>query len=188
MVFLNAGVPRPQLSYPAKAGYPVRRGFSDQSPESLEYWIARSSQAMTAESAAPSCEEPTGRSRDPLALPTPCPPNQNIENNPMQSRRRVLEALNSAKNILTRRANHRHYCIIAPFAKPVRHPGSIRHQPVGWVEPTGRANARPMTGSAIPITSSASPCEHGRRIDERPEVGEQGDGFRKGSTHPTGSA
>src|ERR1700730_13167147 len=25
-------------------------------------------------------------------------------------------------------------------------------EPVGWVEPTGRANARPMINSAIPIT------------------------------------
>jgi hypothetical protein len=34
-------------SYPAHAGYPVRRGLSDQSLASLEYWIARSSRAMT---------------------------------------------------------------------------------------------------------------------------------------------
>jgi hypothetical protein len=26
-----------------------------------------------------------------------------------------------------------------------------RNDPEGWVEPTGRANARSMTGSAIPI-------------------------------------
>src|SRR5512138_1257323 len=41
-----------QSSYPAHAGYPVRRGFSDQSSASLEYWIARSSRAMTAEQAS----------------------------------------------------------------------------------------------------------------------------------------
>jgi len=38
------------------------------------------------------------------------------------------------------------------------------------VSPTGRANARPMINSAIPIIS---PCA------------QQDDGFRKGSTHPT---
>src|SRR5712664_3737783 len=37
-----------ELSYPAHAGYPVRRGFSIPSQSSLEYWIARSSRAMTA--------------------------------------------------------------------------------------------------------------------------------------------
>src|SRR5262245_32466174 len=45
---------RDWLSCPAKAGLPVRRGLSAQSPTSLEYWIARSSRAMTIESAAPS--------------------------------------------------------------------------------------------------------------------------------------
>ena len=35
-------------SYPAHAGYPVRRGFSIPSQPSLEYWIARSSRATTA--------------------------------------------------------------------------------------------------------------------------------------------
>jgi hypothetical protein len=30
-------------SYPTKAGYPVRRGLSIQSPPSLEYWIVRPS-------------------------------------------------------------------------------------------------------------------------------------------------
>jgi hypothetical protein len=34
---------------PAKAGDPVRRGFSAQSPAPLEYWVARSSRAMTSE-------------------------------------------------------------------------------------------------------------------------------------------
>src|SRR5436190_23027352 len=34
-------------SYPAHAGYPVRRGFSIPSRASLEYWVARSSRAMT---------------------------------------------------------------------------------------------------------------------------------------------
>jgi hypothetical protein len=34
-------------SYPANAGHPVRRGFSAQSLASLEYWVARSSRAMT---------------------------------------------------------------------------------------------------------------------------------------------
>ena len=33
-------------SYPANAGYPVRRGFSVESRTSLEYWITRSSCAM----------------------------------------------------------------------------------------------------------------------------------------------
>jgi hypothetical protein len=28
-------------SYPAHAGYPVRRGFSIPAPASLEYWITR---------------------------------------------------------------------------------------------------------------------------------------------------
>ena len=41
------------------------------------------------------------------------------------------------------------------------------------VSPTGRANARPMINSAIPIIS---PCA------------QQDDGFSKGSTHPTGYA
>jgi hypothetical protein len=39
----------PPLSSPAKAGDPVRRGFSVQSLASLEYWVARSSRAMTEE-------------------------------------------------------------------------------------------------------------------------------------------
>src|SRR5262245_64977082 len=39
----------PLLSSPAKAGDPVRRGLSSQSLASLEYWVARSSRAMTAE-------------------------------------------------------------------------------------------------------------------------------------------
>src|SRR5438874_3131451 len=34
-------------SYPAHAGDPVRRGFSIPSQPSLEYWVARSSRAMT---------------------------------------------------------------------------------------------------------------------------------------------
>src|SRR3954464_7389356 len=33
-------------SYPANAGYPVRRGVSVESLKSLEYWIPRSSCAM----------------------------------------------------------------------------------------------------------------------------------------------
>ncbi len=36
------------MSCPAKAGHPVRRGLSVLPPTSLEYWIARSSRAMTA--------------------------------------------------------------------------------------------------------------------------------------------
>jgi len=32
---------RKRSSYPAKAGYPVRRGRSVQSPAALEYWITR---------------------------------------------------------------------------------------------------------------------------------------------------
>jgi hypothetical protein len=35
------GAPSPEPSYPAHAGYPVRRGLSAQSPTSLEYWITR---------------------------------------------------------------------------------------------------------------------------------------------------
>ncbi len=42
----------PNSSSPAKAGDPVRRGFSALSPASLEYWIARSSRATTTRSAA----------------------------------------------------------------------------------------------------------------------------------------
>jgi hypothetical protein len=33
--------PIKQSSYPAKAGYPVRRGLSTQSLMSMEYWITR---------------------------------------------------------------------------------------------------------------------------------------------------
>jgi hypothetical protein len=36
-------------------------------------------------------------------------PNQNIENNPMQSRKGSLAWMLARENILTRRANHRHY-------------------------------------------------------------------------------
>jgi hypothetical protein len=53
-----------RLSFPAKAGNPVRRGFSVQSLLPLEYWVARSrlrpgfagqaSRAMTSECEAPS--------------------------------------------------------------------------------------------------------------------------------------
>jgi hypothetical protein len=42
----------------------------------------------------------------------PAPPNQNIENNPMQ-RNNVVDALSDPANDLTRRANQRHYCIVA---------------------------------------------------------------------------
>jgi hypothetical protein len=47
-------------------------------------------------------------------------PNQNIENNPMQSSMCRWHGCfeRSRENILTRRANQRHYCIIAQFAKP----------------------------------------------------------------------
>src|SRR5262249_61860792 len=41
--------PNTTLSSPAKAGDPVRRGLSIQSSTSLEYWVARSSRAMTTE-------------------------------------------------------------------------------------------------------------------------------------------
>jgi hypothetical protein len=44
--------PHPRPSYPAQAGYPVRRGLSVQSLTPLEYWVARSSRAMTSESVA----------------------------------------------------------------------------------------------------------------------------------------
>ena len=42
----------PQLSSSAKAGDPVRRGFSVLSLSSLEYWVARLNRAMTAEHVA----------------------------------------------------------------------------------------------------------------------------------------
>jgi hypothetical protein len=52
---------------------------------------------------------------------------KNIENNPMHSKKWALETLNvPRKNILTRRANHRHYCIIPPF---VNAHGRARHPP-----------------------------------------------------------
>ena len=54
-------------SYPAHAGYPVRRGFSIPSQPSLEYWVARSSRAMTVESVARSYssdESPRSRGVD----------------------------------------------------------------------------------------------------------------------------
>jgi hypothetical protein len=47
-------------------------------------------------------------------------PNTNIENNPMQSSMVVAgidASSKSCENILTRRANQRHYSIIAQFAK-----------------------------------------------------------------------
>jgi len=40
-------------------------------------------------------------------------PNQNIENNPMQSRKGAPAWMLARENILTRRANHRHYSNIA---------------------------------------------------------------------------
>ena len=44
-----------------------------------------------------------------------------------------------------------------PLSTGIENPSSFWGDwPVGWVEPTGRANARPMTGSAIPI--------HGLRV------------------------
>jgi hypothetical protein len=49
MIRLVNREPLDTSSYPAKAGYPVRRGLSVQSSTSLEYWVARSSRAMTAE-------------------------------------------------------------------------------------------------------------------------------------------
>src|ERR1700757_2427289 len=39
--------PPPQPLYPAHAGYPVRRGLSVLSLTPVQYWIARSSRAMT---------------------------------------------------------------------------------------------------------------------------------------------
>src|SRR6185312_2016640 len=41
-----------KLSCSVKAGHPVRRGLSIQSLPSLEYWVARSSRAMTTEYAS----------------------------------------------------------------------------------------------------------------------------------------
>jgi hypothetical protein len=49
MIRLVNREPLDTSSYPAKAGYLVRRGLSVQSSTSLEYWVARSSRAMTAE-------------------------------------------------------------------------------------------------------------------------------------------
>ncbi|WP_143039678.1 MULTISPECIES: hypothetical protein [Bradyrhizobium] len=43
-------------------------------------------------------------------------PNQNLENNPMQSSKAIPALSHPAKNILTRRANQRHYSIIAQVA------------------------------------------------------------------------
>jgi hypothetical protein len=56
---------------------------------------------------------------------------KNIENNPMQSSLGIagMDAV-PYENILTRRANQRHYCIITPFAELVRNLGPIRHQHV----------------------------------------------------------
>jgi hypothetical protein len=48
----GVALPHNSSSYPAKAGYPVRRGLSIPSLTSLEYWIARSSRAMTVECVA----------------------------------------------------------------------------------------------------------------------------------------
>jgi len=53
--------PRKKSSYSAQAGYPVRCGFSISSQASLEYWVARSSRAMTPESVA--CSWPINCSR-----------------------------------------------------------------------------------------------------------------------------
>src|ERR1700690_2501102 len=40
-VRVRAAAPQARRSYPAKAGYPVRRGFAVLSPAALEYWITR---------------------------------------------------------------------------------------------------------------------------------------------------
>jgi hypothetical protein len=59
-------------------------------------------------------------------------PNQNIENNPMQSSRaRRLDGCFTPENILTRRANQRHYPTIAQFeiAHGAAHRLSARLQP-----------------------------------------------------------
>ena len=45
--------PRTQLSSSAKAGDPVRRGFSVQSSASLEYWVTRRSLSSGGHSADP---------------------------------------------------------------------------------------------------------------------------------------
>jgi hypothetical protein len=53
----------------------------------------------------------------PAPTPTRCSPrNQNIENNPMQSDKGAPVWM-IPKNILTRRANHRHYSIVTQFVK-----------------------------------------------------------------------
>ena len=44
-------------------------------------------------------------------------PNQNIENNPMQSRNGSLARMLAHENILTRRANHWHYSKIVALAR-----------------------------------------------------------------------
>ncbi len=67
--------------------------------------------------------------------------NQNIENNPMQSSMVVagIDALSDPReNILTRRANQRHYCIIAPFVKR------------RWPYPTTGASARLQAKNPYP--------------------------------------
>src|SRR5436190_9341863 len=69
----------------AKAGDPVRRGLSGQSLRPLEYWVARSSRATTAEGILaarfrPSCRKfvaplrrrGAGKSRAPTAPAAPC--------------------------------------------------------------------------------------------------------------------
>src|SRR5882757_709467 len=53
MVTRELAVPLPQSSYPANAGYPVRRGLSIQSLAPLEYWIARRSLSSGGHSADP---------------------------------------------------------------------------------------------------------------------------------------
>jgi hypothetical protein len=49
------------MSYPAHAGYPVRCGSSVRSPMSLEYWIARSSRAMTGGRVTTQLHDPAAR-------------------------------------------------------------------------------------------------------------------------------
>jgi hypothetical protein len=58
-------------------------------------------------------------------------PNQNIENNPMQSKKVSLAWMLSPQNILTRQANHLHFSNIAQLSsrpwRPWRHNNAVAH-------------------------------------------------------------
>jgi hypothetical protein len=98
--------------------------------------------------------------------------NQNIENNPMQSSMVVagMDALSeSYENILTRRANQRHYSIIAQFAKrpwPCPTTGSSSATAGKKSLPTIEvAPARHSEGSPLALPSRARlPCAYPEEI------------------------